>query len=58
VKTISEIGQTWASIRNGSGNGRYGRHEMAHFKTVKVHIDCRVETERLRCSVPHRWSGE
>src|SRR6202790_3584066 len=29
------------------------RYEMAHFKTVKVHIDYHVEVERHHYSVPH-----
>jgi hypothetical protein len=31
---------------------------MAHFKTVKVHIDCHVEVERHRYSVPHLLVGQ
>ena len=34
------------------------RYEMAHFKTVKVHIDYHVEVERHRYSVPHSLVGQ
>jgi len=34
------------------------RYEMAHFKTVKVHIDYHVEVERHRYSVPHALVGQ
>ena len=34
------------------------RYEMAHFKTVKVHIDYHVEVERHRYSVPHSLVGK
>ena len=34
------------------------RDEMAHFKTVKVHIDYHVEVERHRYSVPHSLVGQ
>ena len=33
------------------------RYEMAHLKTVKVHIDYHVEIERHRYSVPHALVG-
>lgn len=33
-------------------------YEMAHFKTVKVHIDYHVEIERHRYSVPHALVGQ
>ena len=33
------------------------RYEMAHFKTVKVHIDYHVEVEGHRYSVPHALVG-
>ena len=33
------------------------RYEMAHFKTVKAHIDYHVEVERHRYSVPHALVG-
>ena len=32
-------------------------YEMAHFKTVKVHIDYHVEIEQHRYSVPHALVG-
>lgn len=34
------------------------RYEMAHFKTVRVHIDYHVEVERHRYSVPHALVGQ
>lgn len=34
------------------------RYEMAHFKTIKVHIDYHVEVERHRYSVPHALVGQ
>ena len=34
------------------------RYEMAHFKTVKVHIDYHVEVDRHRYSVPHSLVGQ
>ena len=34
------------------------RYEMAHFKTVKAHIDYHVEVERHRYSVPHALVGQ
>lgn len=34
------------------------RYEMAHFKTVKTHIDYHVEVERHRYSVPHALVGQ
>jgi len=34
------------------------RYEMAHFKTVKAHIDYHVEVERHRYSVPHSLVGQ
>jgi hypothetical protein len=34
------------------------RYEMAHFKTVKVHIDYHVEVERHRYSVPQTLVGQ
>lgn len=34
------------------------RYEMAHFKTVKVHIDYHVEVDRHRYSVPHALVGQ
>ncbi|HJW82007.1 MAG TPA: IS21 family transposase [Thiobacillus sp.] len=34
------------------------RYEMAHFKTVKAHIDYHVEVERHRYSVPHALAGQ
>jgi transposase len=34
------------------------RYEMAHFKTVKVHIDYHVDVERHRYSVPHSLVGQ
>ena len=34
------------------------RYEMAHFKTIKVHIDYHVEIERHRYSVPHSLVGQ
>jgi transposase len=34
------------------------RYEMAHFKTVKAHIDYHVELERHRYSVPHSLVGQ
>jgi len=34
------------------------RYEMAHFKTVKVHIDYHVDVERHRYSVPHALVGQ
>ncbi len=34
------------------------RYEMAHFKTVKAHIDYHVEVERHRYSVPHVLVGQ
>ncbi len=34
------------------------RYEMAHFRTVKVHIDYHVEVERHRYSVPHSLVGQ
>lgn len=34
------------------------RYEIAHFKTVKVHIDYHVEVERHRYSVPHALVGQ
>ena len=34
------------------------RYELAHFKTVKVHIDYHVEVERHRYSVPHALVGQ
>ncbi|CAM5306023.1 Transposase OS=Eoetvoesiella caeni OX=645616 GN=DFR37_11447 PE=4 SV=1 [Eoetvoesiella caeni] len=34
------------------------RYEMAHFKTVRVHIDYHVELERHRYSVPHALVGQ
>ena len=34
------------------------RYEMAHFKTIKVHIDYHVELERHRYSVPHSLVGQ
>ncbi len=34
------------------------RYEMAHFKTVKVHIDYHVELERHRYSVPQTLVGQ
>jgi hypothetical protein len=34
------------------------RYEIAHFKTVKVHIDYHVEVERHRYSVPHCLVGQ
>ena len=33
-------------------------YEMAHFKTVKTHIDYHVEVERHRYSVPHSLVGQ
>jgi transposase len=33
-------------------------YEIAHFKTVKVHIDYHVEVERHRYSVPHSLVGQ
>lgn len=34
------------------------RYELAHFKTVKVHIDYHVEVEGHRYSVPHNLVGQ
>ena len=34
------------------------RYEMAHFKTVRVHIDYHVEVDRHRYSVPHALVGQ
>ncbi len=34
------------------------RYEMAHFKTVKAHIDYHVEVEGHRYSVPHALVGQ
>ncbi len=34
------------------------RYEMAHFKTVKAHIDYHVDVERHRYSVPHALVGQ
>ncbi|MGA9032546.1 MAG: IS21 family transposase [Sulfuricaulis sp.] len=34
------------------------RYELAHFKTVKAHIDYHVEVERHRYSVPHALVGQ
>ena len=34
------------------------RYEIAHFKTVKAHIDYHVEVERHRYSVPHALVGQ
>ena len=34
------------------------RYEMAHFKTVKAHIDYHVEVEQHRYSVPHALVGQ
>lgn len=34
------------------------RYEIAHFKTVRVHIDYHVEIERHRYSVPHALVGQ
>jgi len=34
------------------------RYELAHFKTVRVHIDYHVELERHRYSVPHALVGQ
>ena len=34
------------------------RYEMAHFKTVKVHIDYHVEVDGHRYSVPHALVGQ
>lgn len=34
------------------------RYEMAHFKTVKAHIDYHVEVERHRYRVPHALVGQ
>ena len=34
------------------------RYEIAHFKTVTVHIDYHVEVERHRYSVPHALVGQ
>jgi transposase len=34
------------------------RYEMAHFKTVKAHIDYHVEVEQHRYSVPHTLVGQ
>jgi transposase len=34
------------------------RYEIAHFKTVKVHIDYHVDVERHRYSVPHSLVGQ
>ena len=34
------------------------RYEMAHFKTVKTHIDYHVDVERHRYSVPHALVGQ
>jgi len=34
------------------------RYEMAHFKTVKAHIDYHVEVEAHRYSVPHALVGQ
>jgi len=34
------------------------RYEMAHFKTVKAHIDYHVDVERHRYSVPHSLVGQ
>ena len=34
------------------------RYEMAHFKTVRVHIDYHVEIDRHRYSVPHVLVGQ
>ncbi len=34
------------------------RYEMAHFKTVKLHIDYHVDVDRHRYSVPHSLVGQ
>ena len=34
------------------------RYEMAHFKTVRVHIDYHIEVDRHRYSVPHSLVGQ
>ena len=34
------------------------RYELAHFKTVRVHIDYHIEVDRHRYSVPHSLVGQ
>jgi len=34
------------------------RYEIAHFKTVTVHIDYHIEVDKHRYSVPHAWVGQ